>query len=939
MAFTTEDLERIQGYKKDYGVVSRPVSIAERPRIEPQGTLMKTLDYLMRPNYASANFTNAIVQGKSMEQALGSAAKGFTGQERIFYSDVLKNAGVKNKYVRAIGGFALDVGLDPITYLTFGVGAGAKLGLTTLNKGGRTFLNRALARQLPKLTKLNIAEGVSKDVAGQMARESIEEAALRMALKEPEKYVAESAVRLLGKRVPIVSDMWKYAGKKVSPTLEKFKRVGPMRYVGEHFIGDKYIIKHAKGLTPLQKNLMTLHRQQERARELLGGELALQKSLLMAREVSKVADRELIGNAIEQAAKKKVPLSTLVPKHLVSKADDLEKFVIKEITEPEVRKGLIQSFKRGYIPHYYKQKLAGFLGKDIPHPIIARNKSGRVRIFETMAEAVDAGWQPIEDYAVSVGLRNAYSKRIIAVDDYVQKTLSNVATPLSKKSVAWKQMLKTQRVPEGMGLYMPRSGARFYPLYNSGKTKEVQLGIAKSIRKLEEKEGKTFFAGGALLEDLRLTPVGKAFKISDDIPVYLLPKEIADMMNATSPYLTTEKGARTLMKFYDETLRMWKTSVTIWFPGFHARNAMSNAWLAFLGGLKNPQRVADATRVQRYSYLVNKGKPVKDFTIKLHGKTYKASELAKMGRESGVLNRGWFGAEMGETIEERIMRQTGIKPRVKGVRGQIRKKAGIPTDVGRRVGTAVENNARFSLFLDQINKGIDVGSAARHTKKFLFDYGELTQFEKKWMKRAIPFYTWMRKNIPLEVEQLFKQPGKFAAIGKTKAEIESLSKRPDEKYLPDWMREQELFVRLPYESPDKPSYINFDFAFQDLAKLSRNPTVLRQWFASLAPHLKIPFEVITNYNMYFGRELVDKNLPSEMRLRESIKEALLNNLRIAGFAKKLTREDLKSAEKLLDSLLGLKAYPYDEVKSKYYYYQRKETEQRALRKYQLKKEK
>ena len=953
MPFTTEEKTRLREYSREImGGRELPeeaktmIAQQEREVTQPRGTLMRALDYVNRPLYATAGFGNQMIQGKGQIEGLKAAWKGFTGQERTFYSDVLQNAGVKNKYVRAIGGFAMDVLLDPLTYVTFGVGSGTKLGLTTLNKSGKVLLRTTLKKQLPKLVKHNLAKGMAREMAEKMARESIEEAVLKMALKQSNKYVAKSAVRVLGKKIPVVSDAWQMTGKKVTSKLgkvtERFYQKGPLRWAGEAFIEDKFIIKHAKNLTPLQKNLLTLYRQQAKSRILLGGELATQKALQMVKEVPKLADRELIANAIEQAAKKKVPLSTLVPKHLLSKADDIERFIFKEITEPEAQRGLLTAFKKGYIPHYYKQKLAGMLSKDIPHPIIARNKSGRVRIFETMTEAVDAGWQPIEDYAVSVGLRNAYSKRVIAVDDYVQRMLSTTATPLSKKSATWKGMLKTKRVPQGMSIYMPRGSARFYPLYNSAKDKVVQVKNAKAIKKLFQSEGTGGFFGGELLKELRLTPVQTAFKLSDDIPVYLLPKDVGDMMNAMSPYMTREKSIGSFLKFSDSALSIWKTSVTSWWPGFHSRNAMSNVWLAWLGGLKNPKRFAQSARLQWYDYMTRKGKDVADFTVTLAGEKYKASQLVKMGKGTGVLNKGWFGAEMGHSIEKEIMMKTGVRPRLTGKQRGLQLARDIVMEKPRAAGTAVENNARFALFLDQIGKGIDVDSAARHTKKFLFDYGELTKFEKKVMKRVFPFYTWIRKNIPLEVEQLFKQPGKFAAIGKTKAEIESLSEAPDEKYLPEWMREKELFVRLPYESPDKPLYMNFDFAFQDLARLNfvgKPLDTLREWYAYLRPDLKALTGIATNYNVFFGRNVVDPDLPEEIKFRELVTEELLNNMRITGYWRRFEKEDIPLVHKIIDGALGLRPCPFDETKSRYYYYQRKEREQRALRRRQLKKKK
>lgn len=42
-----------------------------------------------------------------------------------------------------------------------------------------------------------------------------------------------------------------------------------------------------------------------------------------------------------------------------------------------------------------------------------------------------------------------------------------------------------------------------------------------------------------------------------------------------------------------------------------------------------------------------------------------------------------------------------------------------------------------------------------------FDYDDLTPFEKKLRARWIPFYTWMRKNIPHETVNMVQQPGKY----------------------------------------------------------------------------------------------------------------------------------------------------------------------------------
>lgn len=90
---------------------------------------VRAMDIMSRPVYASAGAAKALVRGD--ENVLKEAWKGLKGEEKETYSDVLKEAGVENKILRGVVGFALDVALDPTTYfggaLLKGVGSAAKV--------------------------------------------------------------------------------------------------------------------------------------------------------------------------------------------------------------------------------------------------------------------------------------------------------------------------------------------------------------------------------------------------------------------------------------------------------------------------------------------------------------------------------------------------------------------------------------------------------------------------------------------------------------------------------------------------------------------------------------------------------------------------------------------------------------------------------------------
>ena len=80
--------------------------------------------------------------------------------------------------------------------------------------------------------------------------------------------------------------------------------------------------------------------------------------------------------------------------------------------------------------------------------------------------------------------------------------------------------------------------------------------------------------------------------------------------------------------------------------------------------------------------------------------------------------------------------------------------------IGRKLGDAMETNAKLALFIDQLSKGLSPYDAAQVVKKHLFDYTDLTKAERK-LKIVVPFYTFTRKNLPLQLKTLIERPDKY----------------------------------------------------------------------------------------------------------------------------------------------------------------------------------
>lgn len=80
-----------------------------------------------------------------------------------------------------------------------------------------------------------------------------------------------------------------------------------------------------------------------------------------------------------------------------------------------------------------------------------------------------------------------------------------------------------------------------------------------------------------------------------------------------------------------------------------------------------------------------------------------------------------------------------------------------------------EDYMRFAAFLKGVQtfglepaeSGVRGFSAAYMTKLTQFDYSDLTPFELKWFKNALPFWVWTRNNVPLQVRSFIHDPSKI----------------------------------------------------------------------------------------------------------------------------------------------------------------------------------
>ncbi len=326
--------------------------------------------------------------------------------------------------------------------------------------------------------------------------------------------------------------------------------------------------------------------------------------------------------------------------------------------------------------------------------------------------------------------------------------------------------------------------------------------------------------------------------ITKNVPAYMMPKAVAREVNRASRAFIGDSTTNWLLNMYDTALNAWKSMATSLRVPFHLRNFYSNLFLSHQAGINNPLRFLEALDVQQA------------VTWKLDRKfqfgkyTYTADQLNRVLHFLGVRGTGWLGSD----IEKQALGE--IDWLLKGPQKAVTHPFKMVGRGGRAVGTAIEDNARIAVFIDQLKKGATPTEASRQVRKYLFDYSDLTPFERDVMKRIRPFYTWTRKNLALQTEQIVRKPkvhSRYAKALRAYDEPEDANELANKPAYFDKMMYRKTAMRT---AQGKPIY-----AALDLPPLIFNQIVdPRDFMASLGPYRTIG-ELIVNKK--FFPELTD----------------------------------------------------------------------------------
>jgi hypothetical protein len=343
-----------------------------------------------------------------------------------------------------------------------------------------------------------------------------------------------------------------------------------------------------------------------------------------------------------------------------------------------------------------------------------------------------------------------------------------------------------------------------------------------------------------------------SYKTIPEIPGLKFEPAVANQLTRSYKALTNQEEINKFLKLYDGAQNWWKMWSLGVRPAYHAKNTIGNLWNSYLGGLTNPLLYGQAGAFQ-----------VKMAKNNLSGEIagYPTKELYDAMMSRGVFGQGQYGGDISRTLESQI---------AGGNKNPFTLATSNPIlQGGFKLGQTVEDNARIALFIDQLNKGASFDKAGNHVRKYLFDYGDVNPFEKDVLKRLMPFYTWSRKNIPLQLEALATQPDKINKINLAINNIQQANQveQPDLSQVPSYIREQApvyvgsnaeagtvsavpLTNLIPtFDIASLTKFLNTETAPEGIKK-GKLGDALSTVLSGVSPLLKAPLELLANYDFF-----------------------------------------------------------------------------------------
>lgn len=344
------------------------------------------------------------------------------------------------------------------------------------------------------------------------------------------------------------------------------------------------------------------------------------------------------------------------------------------------------------------------------------------------------------------------------------------------------------------------------------------------------------------------------------------------------------------IKIYDKVNGLFK-AMAVTSGKFHFNNGGGNVINSYVTAgvnLLNPKTFVKATKIMRGLDVNVKGYDTQDILYLMH--KFNLLDNSQLSAEFNMSSVKEFIKGTSEDIAEGKSTSKKFNPASNDF---------MLYSLNKKVGDTIENHAKISNFITHLESGMSEVQAIELTKKALFDYSDLTEFETKVMKRLLPFFTFLRKNVPLQIENLANNPYRYYLIDKYTNEFSSINETEKERKLrPSYMKDD---IAL-----GGGKYLNLNSPIGDLDKITNPKELLNM----ITPMAKVPVEIALNRSIYTDSQISRTNKVSEYG-----KYAVKNMLPVTKLAEN-TRGAVNGDDKAMQRLLSMAGNPVRSYDSK-----------------------
>lgn len=390
----------------------------------------------------------------------------------------------------------------------------------------------------------------------------------------------------------------------------------------------------------------------------------------------------------------------------------------------------------------------------------------------------------------------------------------------------------------------------------------------------------------------------------------LLPKSMADtfapdgvrsvLEQMYNSYKNPNAWQKWLADKYDPLALVWRMGATVGRgPGFILNNlvgAMFNNYIVRVSGRSHGLSALALYSSMSVAREIAEKNPNKSY-VELLDEVEKALAKKFAGKNVGDKNIGELFAEFQErggahssdaavTMDTLISEGLAAQPvgRARGVDlGFTDEPVGKGDSAVRKISNLALNNAwmrvnmdlnnatetfvRFAAFLEGYKRYGTIDSAMDFMYAIHFDYRDLSQAEI-WFKRFVPFYTWTRRNVPLQFRAAFLASDQVRKVFAANENVKEYF-GPDSddqwlnEFLPDFLdtglgfasglkvsgNHVGLFLKLPM--------IDLEDKFQ-ISYIGSVPVVmprLGRWQGTLGPVVRGPLEFLYQRNLETGQPI------------------------------------------------------------------------------------